>query len=328
MHPVVALVTAGVEMDVLGLTYAEYSDAEREAVVHAHPRTEQFKEDIIQAFYDGIKHKPDTTFDGRSTRPGAAAGHLADREDGAFRPGSDPGAAHARQGLGYLHGDARHHPLHQGQDLLGDGMLDLMPAPGLIYHEWDQHGTCSGLPPGDSGRRRVDIIVAVGPPTVLSAKAATSTIPIVFMYGGDPIKAGLVNSLNRPGGNVTGVTLFTSVLVAKRLELLGELVPAATTIAVLANPNNSDSQSDINDVQKAADQRQQRVNFLQARTEDDIDAAFATLAQQRVAALLVITDPFFLARWRDQFLKLAARYMVPTTYPQRELMRRGRNSQR
>src|SRR5260370_341135 len=124
MHPVVALVTAGVEMDVLGLAYSEYSDAEREAVVHAHPRSARFKEDIIQAFYDGNKHK---LKDRRSGRPGAAPGYLADREDRAFRPGGNPGAAHARQGLGrprHLHRHARHHPLHQGQDLFQDRQAD------------------------------------------------------------------------------------------------------------------------------------------------------------------------------------------------------------
>jgi putative ABC transport system substrate-binding protein len=167
----------------------------------------------------------------------------------------------------------------------------------------------------DLAGRQVAVIFATGGnPPAFAAKAATATIPIVFLIGSDPVEFGLVASLSRPGNNVTGVTLFTSLLVAKRMELLRELVPTATTIAFLVNPNNSNAEPDTRVAQTAARSLGQQLVVLSAGTENDIDAAFETLVQQRTNALLVNTDAFFLAR-RNQFVALAARHAVPTDLP-------------
>jgi putative tryptophan/tyrosine transport system substrate-binding protein len=175
----------------------------------------------------------------------------------------------------------------------------------------------------DLAGRQVAVIFATGGnPPVFAAKAATATIPIVFLIGSDPVKFGLVASLNRPGSNVTGVTLFTSLLVAKRMELLCELVPTSTTIAFLVNPNNSNAEPDTRVAQTAARSLGQRLVVLSAGSEDDIDAAFATVVQQRANALLVNTDAFFLAR-RNQFVALAARHAVPTIHDLREFTAAG-----
>jgi putative ABC transport system substrate-binding protein len=175
----------------------------------------------------------------------------------------------------------------------------------------------------DLAGRQVAVIFATGGnPPAFAAKAATATIPIVFLIGSDPVKFGLVASLNRPGSNVTGVTLFTSLLVAKRMELLRELVPTSTTIAFLVNPNNSNAEPDTRVAQTAARSLGQQLVVLSAGTEDDIDAAFATVVQQRANALLVNTDAFFLAR-RNQFVALAARHAVPTIHDLREFTDAG-----
>jgi putative tryptophan/tyrosine transport system substrate-binding protein len=175
----------------------------------------------------------------------------------------------------------------------------------------------------DLAGRQVAVIFATGGnPPAFAAKAATATIPIVFLIGSDPVKFGLVASLNRPGSNVTGVTLFTSLLVAKRMELLRELVPTATTIAFLVNPKNSNAEPDTRVAQTAAHSLGQQLVVLSAGTEDDIDAAFATVVQQRANALLVNTDAFFLAR-RNQFVALAARHAVPTIHDLREFTAAG-----
>jgi putative ABC transport system substrate-binding protein len=166
--------------------------------------------------------------------------------------------------------------------------------------------------------RPVALIVASGGDTpALAAKAATSTIPIVFTGSDFPVKVGLVASLNRPGGNVTGMSLFTSELEAKKLGLLRELVPKAHLIAMLVNPNNPSAESDTRDVQVAASAVGQQIHILRANNERDIDAAFATLVQQRTDALLVAHDPFFFSR-RNQFVALAARHAVPSIYEFRE----------
>jgi putative tryptophan/tyrosine transport system substrate-binding protein len=176
----------------------------------------------------------------------------------------------------------------------------------------------------DLVHRQVAVIVTSGGSvTALAAKAATTTIPIVFSTGGDPIQDGLVVSLNRPGGNLTGVNIFAGVMEAKRLGLLHELVATATTIAVLLNPNNPvTTGTQLKDVQEAARVLGQHINILQASTEQDIDTAFATLAQLRAGALLVGSDPFFYSR-RDQIVALAARHAIPAIYEWRDYAEAG-----
>jgi putative ABC transport system substrate-binding protein len=175
----------------------------------------------------------------------------------------------------------------------------------------------------DLARRQVTAILATGGnPPVLAVKAATATIPIVFIIGSDPVEVGFVASLNRPGGNVTGVSLFTSLLVAKRLELLRELVPAGTIIAFLVNPDNSNARPDTAVMQAAAARLGQKLIVLSARTEQDIDLAFASLGQQQATALVVNTDAFFLTR-RNQLASLEARYAIPTIHDLREYAAAG-----
>jgi len=175
----------------------------------------------------------------------------------------------------------------------------------------------------DLARRQVTAILATGGnPPVFAVKAATATIPIVFIIGSDPVEVGFVASLNRPGANITGVSLFTSVLVAKRLELLRELVPAAPIIAFLVNPDNSNAQPDTAVMQAAAGRLGQKLIVLSARTDQDIDLAFASLGQQQATALVVNTDAFFLTR-RNQLASLEARYAIPTIHDLREYTAAG-----
>ena len=175
----------------------------------------------------------------------------------------------------------------------------------------------------DLVQRKVAVIVASGgDPPALAAKAASATIPIVFISSSDPVKLGLVASLNRPGGNATGVNVFTSMMAAKRLELLRELVPQDAVLAALVNPGSPSAVTQSEDLQEAARVSKQKLIVLNASTESDIDLAFATLVQQRAAALLVDTDAFFLNR-RNQFSALAAHHRIPTIYAQREFVVAG-----
>ena len=166
------------------------------------------------------------------------------------------------------------------------------------------------------------IVAAGGDRSALAAKAATSTIPIVFTGSDDPIRFGLVASLSRPGGNVTGVSLFTSELEVKRFALLRELVPEAPLIAMLVNSNNPTAETDVREVQAAASAAGQRMLFLEAGSEQDIDAAFETLVRQEADALLVAHDPFFNSR-RAQLTALAARHAIPAIYEFREFVLAG-----
>jgi putative tryptophan/tyrosine transport system substrate-binding protein len=171
-------------------------------------------------------------------------------------------------------------------------------------------------------QRRAALLVAVSNDAALAAKRATATIPIIFGIGGDPVALGLVASLNRPGGNVTGIYFFTQGLEGKRLGLLHELVPAATTIAVLVNPNYSPAENQLRDVQEAAARLGVQVLVLRANTETDFDAAFGDLVRQRAGALLVCASPFFFSR-RQQLVVFAARHAVPTIYEWREFAADG-----
>jgi putative ABC transport system substrate-binding protein len=161
--------------------------------------------------------------------------------------------------------------------------------------------------------RHVSAILAGAPPAVVAAKAATTTIPIVFTSGGDPVELGFVSSLNQPSGNVTGVSFLVNELGAKRLELLRELIPAATSVGFLANPTRPSFQSEVKNAQQAAQALGVKLIVLNASTEAEIDTAFAEFSRQRIAALMVGTDPFFLTR-RDQIVALANRLRIAAMY--------------
>jgi ABC-type uncharacterized transport system substrate-binding protein len=174
----------------------------------------------------------------------------------------------------------------------------------------------------DLVRSKVSVIVSAGgDPAAQAAKAATATIPIVFVTGTDPVKAGLVGSFNRPSGNLTGVHVFLVGLGTKRLGLLHDLLPKAVQIAVLANPNLIAS-SELRDVQAAAGSLGLKLHVLRAGTESEIGNAFATMMRERADAVLVTADPFFTSR-RDQIVALAARYAIPAIYELREYAAAG-----
>jgi putative ABC transport system substrate-binding protein len=173
----------------------------------------------------------------------------------------------------------------------------------------------------DLVRRQVAVIAATGgEPAPQVVKAATQTIPIVFMANGDPVASGLVGSLNRPGGNATGVTIFGMMAVGKRLELLRQLTPKAGIIAYLTNPNNPNRE--IDNVQTAARSLGQQILVLNATSDREFDSVFATIAQQQVAALLVASDPLFFDR-REQLVALAARQVIPAIYYLRAFSQAG-----
>ncbi len=175
----------------------------------------------------------------------------------------------------------------------------------------------------DLVRRNVAVIVTAGGEISASAaKAATGKIPIVFNVGEDPVKYGLVASLNRPGGNVTGVTSLLGTLGTKQLGLLRDLVPKAGVIAMLVNPNDTWAETQIANTEAAARAIGQQLVVLRASTEPDIDAAFATIVQQRAGALLVATSPFFVTR-ADYLIALATRYALPAIYFRREIADAG-----
>jgi putative tryptophan/tyrosine transport system substrate-binding protein len=188
-----------------------------------------------------------------------------------------------------------------------------------IEYRWAE-GQYDRLPAlaADLVRRPVAVIAATGGAAVAqAAMAASSTIPIVFSSGGDPVQLGLVASMSRPGGNVTGVYVFIGALDPKKLGLLRELVPKATVIGVLLNPNVADFQTRLADVQRAAHDIGQQIQIVHASTERELEIAFAVLSQSRVGALVVGADPFFNAR-RDQIVALAAHFALPAIYEGRE----------
>ena len=171
-------------------------------------------------------------------------------------------------------------------------------------------------------RRGLSLVLAAGPPAALAAKIATTTIPIVFIVGLDPVAAGLVASLNHPGGNATGMTLITGPLGQKRLEILRELAPKMRLVPMLVNAASPDALPELRDVQSAAQAMGLELQVVSARTPEEIDSAFATFAQQRPDALLIGSDPFLAIR-REQVVAAAARLKVPTVYPFREFAAAG-----
>jgi len=185
-----------------------------------------------------------------------------------------------------------------------------------IEFRWAADGHYDRLPSlaAELVGRNVSAIWAVDLPSAFAAKAATKTIPIVFAIGADPVKVGLVESLGRPNGNLTGVTIFMTVLGPKRVELLHELLPEVNTIALLGNPANANFQPDVPDIRAAAEALNQRLEVLTASNESDLEAAFATMAQRRLGALVVVPDPFLISQ-RERLVLLAAHHAMPAIYP-------------
>ena len=193
-----------------------------------------------------------------------------------------------------------------------------------VEYRWAQ-GRYDRLPGlvADLVRRQVAVIAATGgDPSPQIAKAATQTIPIVFTANSDPVAQGLVTSLNRPGGNVTGITIFGPAAVTKRLQLLRDLMPQVVAIAYLMNPSNPNAEFELQAAQTAARSLGMELLVLRASTERELDTALATTAQQRAGALLVASDTFFVGR-REQIVTLAARHQIPAIYYLREFAEAG-----
>jgi ABC-type uncharacterized transport system substrate-binding protein len=174
----------------------------------------------------------------------------------------------------------------------------------------------------DLVRHDVALIIAGGVPAAAAAKAATTTIPILFVSGLDPVKVGLVQSFSHPGGSITGVYMLLGMLVAKRLELLRDLVPKIDVLGALLNPKNPNFEVQVTEIRQAAQAVGQRIKVVHATTEADLDRSFAMLAQAKASALLTGADPFFLTR-RSQIVALAARYAIPTIYELSEFAAAG-----
>ena len=192
-----------------------------------------------------------------------------------------------------------------------------------IEYRWAE-GRYDRLPAlvADLVGRDVDVIAAFDIPAARAAKSATSSIPMVFLIGTDPVGDGLVASLARPGGNLTGVTFIATELMPKRLELISELVPQARVIALLVNPNNTNAEPMIRDVQEAGRAKGVQLAILKAGSESELDAAFAALVQSQTGALVVGADALFFSG-RDQLVALASRHAVPAIYDAREYAAAG-----
>jgi ABC-type uncharacterized transport system substrate-binding protein len=170
--------------------------------------------------------------------------------------------------------------------------------------------------------RGAAVIVTQTLPAALAAKAATQRIPVVFVIGEDPVEVGLVDTLNRPGGNITGLSNFMNLLSAKRLEFLTETVPNASAIALLVNPKNPNAEPDIRTLRAAAQALGRRIEVVKAATESELETAFAAIVEQRLSALFVNIDSFFGER-ADQLVALAAHHRVPASYPLRQFVAAG-----
>jgi putative ABC transport system substrate-binding protein len=193
-----------------------------------------------------------------------------------------------------------------------------------IEYRWDEEGRYDRLPmmAADLVGRDVAVLFASPIPAALAAKAATVSIPIVFAIGSDPVETGLVASLNRPGGNITGATFLSVALGAKRLELLRDLIPKLASIGLLVNSTNPNAMLQTTDMQTAANRLGLQFNVLSASSHSDLENAFGALAQRRTDALVVSADPFFISH-RDQLVALAARHALPAIYYAREFVAAG-----
>jgi putative tryptophan/tyrosine transport system substrate-binding protein len=230
------------------------------------------------------------------------------------------------QAIGYLSSFARDTNRKFTQAFL-EGLSDAGFIEGrnvTIEYRWAEEGRYDELPmmAADLVGRRVSVIFASPIPAALAAKAATATTPIVFAIGSDPVETDLVASLNRPGGNVTGVTFLSVELGAKRLELLRDLIPKIASIALLVNPNNPNAAPQTKEMQAATSALGLRLDILSAASQSDFDNAFATLVRQRSGALVVSADPFFISN-RDQLIALAMRHSMPAIYYAREFVAAG-----
>jgi putative tryptophan/tyrosine transport system substrate-binding protein len=240
-----------------------------------------------------------------------------------------PFAARGQQAMpvvGFLHGAS---PSYLGQfvDGLRKGLNEAGYVEGqnlAIEYRWAEgHYDRLAALAADLVDRQVAVILAMGgTDPARAAKAATSTIPIVFVSAADPVRTGLVASLNRPGGNVTGVSLIAAALEQKKMGLLHELAPRASVIAVLINPNYPGAKTQTGEVQETASHLGVKAVILTAATDDEIDAAFAGAVQQGAGAMLVSSDPFFNSR-RGRFVEQATRHSLPVIYPQSEYVRGG-----
>ena len=227
--------------------------------------------------------------------------------------------------LGYLSSLTREDSV-RFDSALRRGLADMGYVDGrnlTIEARWitDRYDPLPGMA-ADLVQRRPSVIVAGGPPAVLAAKAATNGIPVVFITGADPIKFGFVNSFNKPGGNVTGIWMVTTILAEKRLQLVHELLPKARSIGLLVNPTSPVAEPQIRDAQVAARALGLSVNVLNAVTEDDFEPAFAALVRQHDDALFVSADPFLSSR-REHLVALAARHAIPTLYEFRDFVEAG-----
>jgi putative ABC transport system substrate-binding protein len=228
--------------------------------------------------------------------------------------------------IGYLHSGSFAAFAHLVPAFL-DGLKDLGYVEGqnvAIEYRWAE-GHYDRLPAlaTDLVHRQVAVIVAAGgTPVAVAAKAATTTIPVVFLTGADPVRLGLVSSLNRPGGNLTGIAALNTAAASKRLELLHQLVPASNVIALLTNPVNPFSEFETSELREAAHALGLILRTMNATNETEIDAAFADMSRERIAALVVSPDPFLMSR-RDQVAKLAIHYAMPAIADRREFPTAG-----
>jgi ABC-type uncharacterized transport system substrate-binding protein len=239
-----------------------------------------------------------------------------------------PGSVWAQQGkprIGYLSALSKDRASHL-TDAVRQGLSDAGFPEGTkveIEYRWAD-GQYDRLPAlaTELVRRPVDLIFAQSPPAAIAARTATTTVPIVFVVGVDPVAAGLVASFSRPGGNATGMTLITGPLGQKRLEFLRELAPDTAVVATLLNPLSPDAAPEMRDVQQAAQAMGIEIKIFHASTPSEIGAAFAALVEQRPQALLLASDPFFMDR-RDQITVSAEQLRIPAIYPFREFTQVG-----